>query len=475
MIKSDLSEAKEIFFGKYCDLKKLQYCDDWLKYEIPYSVVCEWAKEFVNYSFNELFQMIDKNKMNNGMDRLNHVHSICNYARRILYIIGTFKFDYYEKIITLYEKLNYDEYLLYSESCQFDEYGSIQIVPFLLRDSESKYYLSEYGRWYDDYPFNTNERFFGILPNLFNNQRKDLVDRLLSVIYDLIGNFGNCCEVLIKDLYNYSEHINNSIDKGLYDSVQNWKNNCYLNIQFFDDFAGRMLLYEKEKFIDAHFDKEKEIDWIRENFSIINLRKSDVSFSNKIINSILDYYNIERSTLKDWSENIERYFYEKMLNFDKNYYINTSLFDMKKHTENYVKYYTKANSPRSFYWKALLYSISKPNQSNEEIAIINHCLRILLYDSNNEICFDCWSVSYKKDVMNKVLSEDLNSGYLVKYYNEKNEELYNLYKTFTIGLLKNNGDDEFAKRVYSFGYKHFDSDLTENAKKYISNKSWWLY
>ena len=69
-----LKRAKEVFIRGFCNLDFLKDDDEWKEYNVPYEIVLKWAKEDIEFEFDEISkalkfneQLLEKRKKISGI------------------------------------------------------------------------------------------------------------------------------------------------------------------------------------------------------------------------------------------------------------------------------------------------------------------------------------------------------------------------------------------------------------------------
>ena len=359
--------------------------------------------------------------------------------------------EYYEKIVSTYETINLDEYLISSQI----EYGTMYshhsyLCDIILRDKEYKNFSKEYDNIFDDlypdkkyYPFDTKERFFGFLPFLYNTKRLDLFYRLLDVLYDLIINFGSKSTTLIKDLYNYSKILNEDrFTDGLKNALrQLLKNSIKCNDFDFDNtidsYIGKsnladIIIFNNEiyKFIDLdtiHFDKEKELAFVRRIYSTLYIKYGDIIRKLELISNTIDYYKVSIFILDEWKNSINEYFINLLKDIDKNIDFDTNFIDMNKHSTYYVNYLKSVKIPfYDVWWRIINYLLETPEIIVKHFNVIDNTIKVLC----NKTKFK--SIYFNKGLINYIMPK-YGEGSLEKYYNSR-MDLFDLYKKLIVSI-----------------------------------------
>lgn len=458
MTKEELKRAKEKFNNACHDLEYLKKDSEWIKYNVSYETVIEWLIEYIDDIFNQIDKYLNSNLDNNRKEIDYHlILCVCILCQKI----SDYKLEsYYDKLISLLKKINYDEYIMFSQDYSFDGRGHY-IVQYILRDKENKNFRYEYNGLenilYHKYQFDTNERFFGLLAVLYKNNKLNLFNELLNLCCDLISNCG--ARALTRDLYNYANNIKdeNVINKVI-KSIKEYKNNFYL-------YRG---IYEPKELIDIHIDKEKELIWLRRNFYILLEDDKNKAYSNELINYYLDYYKIDKKILSEWENDIIEYYENILNNVDDYLKLDTSFIDMNKHSKYYVEYLKEKKN-----YGKLLYSILnkalryKKLYQNREL--INKNMAIL-YNNKN-----FYNGCYNEEFLLRLISKELDGGLLVEY-SMLDKDLFELYKKIVIDIIKRyDGNtynpydyfNNFIVRVLLFAQSVNDKDLITLSQTYL--------
>ena len=485
MMDERLEKAKKILKKHLYFLDCAEEDEEWIKLNVLESEIVLLYKDYISEEFEKIHMIINST---DEKEKKNELWSKCCLSLKgIFYLVDEFKLtEYFDNIVEMFELMNYDECLLYSQI----EYSSemynrhCYLCDRIIKDKETKRYSSEYDNIFEDnkhYLFNNKERFFGLLPSFYNIKRMDLFYRLLDVSYDLIINFGSKSYILIRDLYNYSKIINDEkFTNDLKSAIRKWVINS-IKYEFLDfvnaiqsdsfpqDLDDIILLNNQiMDFIEIdkiHFDKDVEISWIKRLFCYLHLKYGSKIYSLRIINDTLEYYNIDKSILTEWIKDMPTFFLELLDNADKFFNTNTEYVDLNKHSKYYIDYLKKVKEPSLYLWRIINYCLALFKNNPEKMNIINKCLKTL-YDKNRFNKVELYGVY--KELIISIMPEN-EDGLLEKYYKE-NKDLFEIYKTISILISRCNypikGYYDYRKRVLNFAKGINDKELIEAYSKW---------
>lgn len=378
-MEDNFVKAKNLFVKRYYSLKYLNEDEkkEWESYNVPKEIIINWAKERVDSLFNDIEEQITLNNNRSYEERQKHNEWICNHFRIALHEIDEFKIDsYLEDIVSLYEKLNYDEYILFSNDYQDPFWDrKVYLINYIIRDKESKDYFKQYDECFNAfsyyYYFDGDDRFIGILPKLIHN--KELYNRMINICLDIIENIidSYCVKhYFIKDLYNYSRYIqDNTLLTKIRDSVIISKNK-FLTYGYITD----------ELFQEIHTEPNKKIEIAKISYysSLILNREYNYPLH------VLSYSKINQSIIDAWKLKLPYYILSIFNNIDNYLSIQTNDLINNIHSNNYIQYL-------------------KNKTLNRKICLIETLISYYLETHNN--------IDFK--LLSKVITAIKNKGYIL--------------------------------------------------------------
>nr|MCR5231978.1 hypothetical protein [Acholeplasmatales bacterium] len=258
MGKDKYELAKELLKRNYYSFSHFnaEERQEWENYNVPDELVIKWVKERIEDLFEEILDIMVKNNQMDLSLREENSSNICRKFSIALDMISRYQInDYFDKIVSIYEKLNYDEYLLFSQIWTDPWDRGVYLFRYLIRDKESERFSSEYDEclnYSNKFSFDTKFRFIGIIPIIYND--KLLFDRIVNVCLDLIENSLFYCRSLARDFYNYSIFIeDNNLQQKIEDSIRKNKEKYFMSYDFYDN----------NKVYNIRIKKEDELNIVR--------------------------------------------------------------------------------------------------------------------------------------------------------------------------------------------------------------------
>lgn len=459
MTKEELEKAKELFDNKHGFLDFLQSCDEWNKMNVPYKYIILWAKEIVK---NDL-DSINLEDIENKKDYEPNNH-ICLKLTVSLYRIYDYKlYDFFDRIVDLYKLFNHSKYLLFSETVG-DDRDITHLTKFLINDTELMY--ADEKKYFD-----TGERFFGILPLLKQLNRLDLYNDILDVLFDFIENAGYYNKDTVKATYNYVNYLG---DKNLIDRLIKCIKKLKINYQ------SLYPMWDFNEHKELHLDKEFEINSLKNIYYLLILDeaigssyKTYIDFRRNYIDKCINYFRLSKDIFSSCKDEVLPFIKNKLeqievfLNFD------TSFVSLEKHSIYYkellndvasINERTLNRSLKEMITRFWTYYLVYTDLNDDNLSVINKCLKYF-YD-NNIFIFQYY------DISDKIITKDGKDGVLIKYFNEGNKEIYNLYRRLTIEYVKIHYPKslEFTNRLYNFAKAANDLELIEKCNKEIEKR-----
>ena len=476
MIENDIEKAKKMFKKDFYSLKQLKNNEEWNKLNVPNELIIFWVKENIDKYFSEIEQLLIKFNLNNQSTE--EKSKSCLTLCIIHYLIDEFNLDcYYEKLVSIYEKINYDDYLLISHKYEDSIYGRHNyLCQFWIMDKESVTYSSEYDNRFNldkIYHFDTKERFFGLLPIFYKTKRMDLFYRLLGIAYDFISNIGVDASILLRDLYNYSKVISDDkltlmLKKAVVNIIKLYVSHNDTNYLFYNFYNSKIdyeiminnELYEFVQDEKIHFDKEKEIEWAKRIFYSVYTSFGEKVYNVQIIYKILFYYNIDLSIISTWRDNISNYYESQLSKINYFYDYDTSFVNLEQHSFHYIEYLKKIKTPYYYICTLINYYFRYSEYGKEKMNVVNYAMNLL--HEKDKFEHECFSF----DIFSRLIDDNVEDGYLIKYYKE-NKELFNMYKSFLLETASHMNGSRFRllPRIYLFAQKINDSDILNAYKK----------
>lgn len=191
-------EAKKIWEEYYhsVDLIPKEKKKIFNKYRVPKEVINEWNDEYIQNKREDLEVYLNTKPNQENFDSR-------YYARLRIVVKGLQRnLDNYCKIIAIVEefhKLGLFTYLMKKDDTKYDVFFKLMFLADKRAMMQSTI---------DELSIKSNDRFCGLLEELYSNGYIDLYNRLINILFDSIREAGVYFQFFITDLYNYLEYIN---------------------------------------------------------------------------------------------------------------------------------------------------------------------------------------------------------------------------------------------------------------------------
>ena len=205
-----------------------------------------------------------------------------------------------------------------------------------------------------------------------------------------------------------------------------------------------------------HFDKEKELAFVRRIYSTLYIKYGDIIRKLELISNTIDYYKVSIFILDEWKNSINEYFINLLKDIDKNIDFDTNFIDMNKHSTYYVNYLKSVKIPfYDVWWRRINHLLETPEIIVKYFNVIDNTIKVLC----NKTKFK--SIYFNKGLINYIMPK-YGEGSLEKYYNSR-VDLFDLYKKLIVSIRGYYYPDkeyyDFQERVVEFGKRINDDEL----------------
>jgi len=198
---------KNLYRTKFSDNQKQMV---WDSYNVPQESILQWVKEHLN----ELASEIDDLLLNEKVLTFNIKSEILINMSLILHVSYDYKINYSKEIVNLLEKI--DNAMTLGSAVTLRNMWDRRIlnISLLLSDKEKdKKYL-----FFDDYYyFDTKDKYFGLLPYLYQMKEYELFNKLFDIIYRNIDLYNDLNYekgfTVSKMLIEYAKYMNMDCEK----------------------------------------------------------------------------------------------------------------------------------------------------------------------------------------------------------------------------------------------------------------------
>lgn len=451
MTKEELEKTKELFYSGFCNIEWLKRNKtEWNQFNIPIEYLFSWSKEFVKKSLYSI--KMENNEINNNFIS-NQSH--CLDFSITLKIINNYKlYDFFDKIVELYKIFNHSKYLLFSETVG-DDRDKAHLTKYLISDSELNYDKEK--KYFD-----TGERFFGILPLLKQLNKVDLYNDILDVLFDFIENAGYFNKRTVEATYNY---INSLGDKNLIDRLIKCIKKLKINYQ------SLYPMWDLNEHKELHLDKEFEINSLKNIYYLLILDESEpnnydrnIEIRRNYIDNCINYFGLSKDIFSSCKDEVLPFIKDKLEHIDEFLNFDTSFVSLEKHSIYYKELlndyaffyeYSRTATLKEMLTRFWNYYIAYSELNGENLEIITRCLKY--FYENKIFIYQIFRFS------DRLITKDGKSGLLIKYFNEGNDELFSLYKRFSLDYIDcNHGDAiDVAKGLKILAKELNDQNLEE--------------
>ena len=189
MEKDKYELAKELLKDRYYnfdffdDLQKKQ----WESYNVPKELVKEWVKEYLNKLEKEVYDLLlleEEELYKNNNEKL--VNLLIDFSI-IMYKTFDFEINYYKQIISLLKKID-AKITLGKALLVINPWDRLMLsIDLFLSDKEKeKYYLELISKYYY---YDTDEKYFGLLPYLYKKKEYQLFNELFELLYKYLEEY----------------------------------------------------------------------------------------------------------------------------------------------------------------------------------------------------------------------------------------------------------------------------------------------
>ena len=151
MMNERLEKAKKVLKKHRYFLDCAEEDEEWIKLNVLESEIVLLYKDYISEEFEKIHMIINST---DEKEKKNELWSKCCLSLKgIFYLVDEFKLtEYFDNIVEMFELMNYDECLLYSQI----EYSSemynrhCYLCDRIIKDKETKRYSSEYDNIFED-------------------------------------------------------------------------------------------------------------------------------------------------------------------------------------------------------------------------------------------------------------------------------------------------------------------------------------